>query len=75
LERLLQSGDLRIENEDWLVDLIHELGDDYRRLLNEVKSEYLIAESLSTFFDHVNYWEITDEIWTSLDGVCVGKTI
>jgi hypothetical protein len=66
LEHLLRCEQLRIESEDWLLDLILELGSEYRRLLNEVTYEFLSSEGLSKFLDNFGYCEMTDDIWTSL---------
>jgi hypothetical protein len=74
LEQLLRSERLRIESEDWLLDLILELGSEYRRLLNEVKYEFLCSEGLSKFLDSFGYCEMTDDIWTSLARRLRGET-
>jgi hypothetical protein len=66
LEQVLRSEQLRIESEDWLLDLILELGSEYRVLLNEVQFEFLSPEGLSKFLEHFDYREITDDIWSSL---------
>jgi hypothetical protein len=66
LEQLFISEELQIESEDWLLELILELGDDYRRLLNCVKFEFLTTEVLSRFLGQFDYSDVTGEIWSSL---------
>jgi hypothetical protein len=66
LEEILGSEELRIESEDWLLDLIFELGTDYRVLLHYVKSDFLSSEGLSKFLDELNYEELNGEIWCCL---------
>jgi hypothetical protein len=44
LDHLLRSDELRIASEDWLLELIIDLGSDYRVLLNAVKYEFLSAD-------------------------------
>jgi hypothetical protein len=57
---LLRSGDLRIERENWLLDLIIKLDDEYRGLLTGVKDQFLSGEGLSKFLDQFDYRELTD---------------
>jgi hypothetical protein len=57
---------LRIESEDWLLALIFELGDEYRRLLSHVKFEFLRPEAMSTVLSQFSYEDMTDAIWSSL---------
>jgi hypothetical protein len=66
LEMILTNESLRIESEDWLMELILELGEDFRGLLNHVKYEFLSLTGLFTFLDNFNHWEITGDIWASL---------
>jgi hypothetical protein len=66
LAQIFGSEELRIESEDWLLDFILELGEDYRDLLSFVKYEFLSSGRLSTFLDHFDYRNLTDEIWASL---------
>jgi hypothetical protein len=66
LDEFLRSEELVIESEDWLLDLILDLGDNYRSLLNAVKYEFVSEEGLSKFLSHFDYCDITDEIWKSL---------
>jgi hypothetical protein len=65
LEAILSSEDLRVESEDWLLGLIEEFGDEYRRLLNEVKFEFLSEDVLSHFLESFDYSELTADIWAS----------
>jgi hypothetical protein len=66
LESILSSDNLRIESEDWLLNLILSLGDDYLILLKQIKIEMLSDEGLLLFFDQIEYCDITCEIWNGL---------
>jgi hypothetical protein len=66
LAQIVGSDTLRIESEDWLLDFIIELGDEYRDLMGFVKYDFLSAERLRTFLDEFDYRDMSDEIWTSL---------
>jgi hypothetical protein len=66
LDHILSSDELRIESEDWLLELILELGDTYRALLSHVRCEFLSVDGLSKFLGHFHYWDMTAEIWSGL---------
>jgi hypothetical protein len=73
LETILSSDNLRIESEDWLLNLILSLGDDYSGLLRLIKIAFLSESHLLLFVDHIEYCDITKNVWDGL--VCRIKGI
>jgi hypothetical protein len=66
LSSLLSEDELVIETEDWLLELILELGPSYYSLLDYVRYEFLSSNGISQFCDHIDCSEITGKIWSQL---------
>jgi hypothetical protein len=66
LKKIVQSNELRIFSEDWLLDLILELGTDYFDLLGCVHTEYLSQGGISRLLESISREQIDDNLWESL---------
>jgi hypothetical protein len=66
LTELVSNESLVVENEDWLLDLIFELGRGYYSLLDYVRYEFLSDRGISKFCDNIDYSSVTEQIWFSL---------
>jgi hypothetical protein len=66
LENILSFDSLRIENEDWLLKLIVELGSKCFEMLGSVRFEYLSPSSIDLFFKNVRFEDINSDIWHQL---------
>jgi hypothetical protein len=67
LKAILNLESLKIENEDWLLKLIIELGSTYFELFGSVRFEYLSCSSIDLFFEHIHFedidWNILHQLW------------
>jgi hypothetical protein len=63
MKDILRLNSLRIENEDWLFELIFNLGPSYSKLLAEVRFELLSQNSIDFFFEHFCFEDLDSEIW------------
>jgi hypothetical protein len=66
LKDILKFDSLRIENEDWLLESIFELGSQYFELFGSVRFEYLNSSSIDLFFENVCFEDIDSLIWHQL---------
>jgi hypothetical protein len=66
LSHILLSDSLRIENEDWLLQMIIELGSDYSSLLNHLHFEFLSSSGILRFIETYDYHDLTEAIWSGL---------
>jgi hypothetical protein len=66
LKDILKMKSLRIENEDWLLEFIFELGDKYLELIGFVRFEYLSLSSIDLFFERINFEDLNSDIWHQL---------
>jgi hypothetical protein len=66
LKDILHSDSFRIVNEDWLLQFLFDLGSSYSELIGSVRFEYLSSSSIDFFFEHMNFSELTSEIWHQL---------
>jgi hypothetical protein len=66
LSHILWSNSLRIKNEDWLLQMIIELGSDYSSLLNYLHFEFLSSSSIWQFVETYDYHDLTEAIWSGL---------
>jgi hypothetical protein len=62
MKDILNLNPLRIENEDWLIKLIFNLGHSYSKLLGEVRFELLTQNSIDFFFEHFCFEEVVSDI-------------
>jgi hypothetical protein len=54
---------LTIESEDWLIELIFNLGSSYFTLLGEVRFEFLSSNWIDFFFEHFCFEDMNSDIW------------
>jgi hypothetical protein len=66
LKNILNLDSLRIANEDWLLQMILELGSSYFELLGSVRFEYLKCSSIDLFFSHICFEDLDCGIWHQL---------
>jgi hypothetical protein len=66
LDNILSSNELRIRNEDWLIECIIGLGANYFSLLRHVRFEFLSQKGVLLFLEKVQYSEITSDIWSAI---------
>jgi hypothetical protein len=66
LDAIQSSDSLRIIDEDWLLNVLLEVGVDYSFLFGHFRLEYLNSEGINRFCDSIDYLHLTDEIWTSV---------
>jgi hypothetical protein len=57
---------LRIIDEDWLLNVLLEVGVDHSLLFGHLRLEYLSSEGITRFCDSVDYSHLTEEIWQSV---------
>jgi hypothetical protein len=74
LDAILSNTSLRIIDEDWLLDLLIEVGTDASFLFDHLRLEYLSSEGISRFCDLTDYIHFTENIWIHLlyrlKGIC-----
>jgi hypothetical protein len=63
---ILRSASLRVPSEDWLLNLIFELGRLHLQLLGDLQFEYLSPSGIDTFFERISISELDDGIWQQL---------
>jgi hypothetical protein len=63
IKDILRLKSLRIENEDWLIELIFNLGPSYSKLLGEVRFEFLTQNSIDFFFENFCIENLDSDIW------------
>jgi hypothetical protein len=63
LEAIANSETLTIESGDWFLDLILDLGSDYRNLVSSVRFEFLSSFSINRFFDSISYSDVDERLW------------
>jgi hypothetical protein len=66
LEIILESGSLRIQSEDWLLDFIRGLGDGFENLIRYVRCEFLSGTGVAKFIETVSLERIDSVLWTSI---------
>jgi hypothetical protein len=66
LLEILSRDSLVIRDEDWLLQQIIDLGEEYSILLNCVRFEFLSLRGLLNFFEGFNYGDLTESIWERL---------
>jgi hypothetical protein len=66
LEIVLESVSLRIETEDWLLELICGLGNGYEFLIRYVRCEFLSSAGIDRFIEAVEVERIDALLWTSV---------
>jgi hypothetical protein len=66
LKQILSSDSLQIESEDWLLNVILELGNDYSSLLDLIRWEFVTDAAIINFFEDFPYCDLTERIW---DGI------
>jgi hypothetical protein len=59
---ILRSASLRVSSEDWLLNLIFELGRLHWKLLGALQFEYLSASGIDAFFEQISISELDDGI-------------
>jgi hypothetical protein len=63
---ILKSESLRVESEDWLIDLIFSLGPLHYKLLGDVRFEYLSCRGIDIFFEKISVDCLDDRILQQL---------
>ena len=63
---LLSRSDLRIIDEDWLLETILSCGDDYTDLLQFVECQYLSKQGISRYIENIHLEEINRGMWSSI---------
>jgi hypothetical protein len=63
---ILKSGSLRVLSEDWLLELIFELGPLHLKLIGEVEFAYLSCRGIDLFFERISISELDERIWHQL---------
>jgi hypothetical protein len=66
VERIVSSPQLRLKDEESLLDFIREFDCDRRILLRHVRSEYLRGDSMSEFLEFLSPSTLDPLIWSSL---------
>jgi hypothetical protein len=66
LEIVLESVSLRIETEDWLLELICGLGSEYDFLIRYVRCEFLSPAGIDKFIETVDVERIDSVLWASI---------
>jgi hypothetical protein len=66
LHLLLSSDDLRIENEDELLTVLINLGEDYFEFWCYIKIRFLSDSSLGTFVSTLPFDAMNEDIWSQL---------
>jgi hypothetical protein len=74
LDSILSSDSLQIIDEDWLFNVLLEVGVDHSFLFHHLRLEYLSSEGINRFCDSIDDLHLTDDIWRSvinrLKGLC-----
>jgi hypothetical protein len=63
---ILRSDSLRVLSEDWLLELILELGPLHLKLIGEVEFAYLSSRGIDLFFERISISELDERIWQQL---------
>jgi hypothetical protein len=63
---ILKSDSLRVLSEDWLLELIFELGPLHSQLIGEVEFAYLSCRGIDLFFERLSFSELDEKIWQQL---------
>jgi hypothetical protein len=66
LHDILSMDSLKITTEDWLLQMIIDLGSDYSSLLRELHFEFLSSSGLLRFVERYGHCDWTKEIWSHL---------
>jgi hypothetical protein len=66
LSEIVSSENLVVSDEDSLLKIIVELGEEYCSLLDYVRYEYLSEEGIFKFVDFIDLNEVNENIWRSL---------
>jgi hypothetical protein len=66
LEIVLESSSLRIESEDWLLDLIWGLGNEYESLIRCIRCEFLSRRGIEKFIEAITLDRIDSVLWNSV---------
>jgi hypothetical protein len=62
LDAILSNDSLRIIDEDWLLNVLLEVGVDHSFLFGHLRLEYLSSTGITRFCDSIDYLHLTDEI-------------
>jgi hypothetical protein len=66
LRTIISSESLRIENQDWLLWVLIELGDEYSTLFDGIRFEYLSEDGISFSVEHFQYDQMTETLWQGI---------
>jgi hypothetical protein len=66
LDCVLSSDSLRLGSEDWLLQMIENLGEAYRSLVRHVRVEYLTSVGIVNFVKSITAQDIDEVIWKSI---------
>jgi hypothetical protein len=66
IERLVSHENLRLADEESLLEFITFLGEDYCDLLGYVECLFLTSEAVETFLERIQGREMDERVWTSL---------
>lgn len=64
LHAILSKDSLKITSNDWLLQMIIDLGSNYSSLLGELHFEFLSSSGLLIFVERYGYCDLTEEIWS-----------
>jgi hypothetical protein len=63
---LLDQGKLNPENEDALLKLIHDLGDEYTQLYARIRVEALSPVGVASLAENLPYRDLTEPLWQGI---------
>jgi hypothetical protein len=66
MSNILKSASLRVPSEDWLLNLVFELGHLHLKLLGDLRFEYLSVSGIDAFFERISISELDNGIWQQL---------
>jgi hypothetical protein len=66
LHTLLSSESLRLENEDFLLRTLLEIGKDYLEYLKYIEFIFLSQEGITLFVDNFAFSELTSDLWSKI---------
>jgi hypothetical protein len=66
LDSILSNRKLKIQNEDWLLDLFLSGGSEFMTLFSHLKVEFLSLNGMKRFCEEIQYCDLTECIWNGI---------
>jgi hypothetical protein len=68
LHNIFKSPFLKLVDEDEFLELLIELGSDYKEFLSYIEVFNLTGDEISLFVDHLNFDDLSESIWHQIIG-------